>query len=77
MSMIPGKEDLAIYCSSSIGPIFGGGHDLKIANSPNSNSCSSKLNHTYQLPVGQKATTFLTGNESFTVSEMEVFMFEK
>ena len=75
--MIPGKEDFAIYRSNSNGPIFGGGHDLKIANSPNSNNCSSKLNHTYQLPAGQKATTFLTGNENFTSSEMEVFMFEK
>lgn len=77
MSMIPGNECSAIYCSSSVGPVFGRGRDLCITNSPNTNSCTSNLNNTYQLPAGQNAKTFLTGKESFTVNEMEVFRFEK
>ena len=77
MSLKPGKENIAIYCASSYGPIFGGGHDVLISNSPILNNCSVNLNNTYQLPAGQNATTFLTGNQYFTVTEMEVFRFEK
>jgi len=72
-----GQEGHAIYCSSGYGPIFGSGHDFCIPNAPNSNSGYVSLNNTYQCPTGQNATTFLTGNQSFTVSEMEVFGFEK
>lgn len=76
MSLIQGKEGSAIHCYSSYGPTFGDGPDLRIVNAPNSNSCSASLNNTYQLPTGQNAGTFLTGNSSFTLSEMEVFRFE-
>ncbi|XP_068760882.1 uncharacterized protein [Montipora capricornis] len=76
MSLIPEKMNHAIYCSSSHGPIFGAGHDLRITNNPHSNSCYSKLSNSYQVPPGQKATTFLTGSENFVLSEMEVFGFE-
>lgn len=76
LSLIPGREDQAIYCASSYGPTFGGGNDFRIVNAPNSNNCSTNLNNTYQLPAGQNATTFLTGNQNFTIHEMEVFRFE-
>lgn len=76
MSLIQGKEGSAINCYSSYGPTFGDGPDLRIVNAPNSNSCSANLNNTYQLPTGQNAGTFLTGNSSFTLNEMEVFRFE-
>jgi len=75
--LIAGQEEKAIYCNKSYGPVFGSGYDLYIAGSPNSNNCSTTLNVTYQCPAGQDATTFLTGNKNFTVSEMEVFGFEK
>ncbi|KAL9951567.1 hypothetical protein ACROYT_G044251 [Oculina patagonica] len=77
MPLVAGREGNAIYCNSSYGPTFGGGHDLRIPNSPNSNSCYVNLNNTYQCPTGQNNTTFFTGNQNFTISEMEVFGFEK
>jgi len=67
----------AIYCGSGYGPTFGGGHDLHIPCSPNFNNCSVSLNNTYQCPTGKNACTFLTGNGSFLVNEMETFGFEK
>ena len=76
MCLIPGKKDPAIHCHSSYGPRFGLG-DLYIPNSPNSSNCAVSLNNTYQLPLGQNANTFLTGNQYFTLAEMEVFKFEK
>ena len=76
MSLIPGKESSAVHCHSSCGPRFGGGIDLSIPNAPNSSNCSVNLNNTYQLPPGQN-NTFLTGNQNFTLAEMEVFKFEK
>ena len=77
MSLIVGQEEKAIYSKNGYGPVFGSGYDLYIASSPHSNNCSSSLNTTYQCPAGQDTTTFLTGNQNFTVSEMEVFGFEK
>ncbi|XP_078354270.1 uncharacterized protein LOC144638853 [Oculina patagonica] len=77
MPLVAGKEGNAIWCHSGFGPVFGNGCDLVIANAPNSNNCSVKLNTSYQCPTGQNATTFLAGNQNFTVSEMEVFGFEK
>jgi hypothetical protein len=63
----------AILCSSSYGPTFGGGNDLRMVNNPNSSNCSYTLGTTYDCPAGQSATTFLTGSQNFTVNEMEVF----
>jgi len=77
MPLIAGQEEYAIYCSSSYGPIFGSGYDLYISKAPDSIDCSTILNNTYQCPTGQDTTTFLAGNQNFTVSEMEVFGFEK
>jgi len=76
MPLIAGNEGYAIACNSSYGPVFGAGNDLCIVNSPNSNNCTVRLNNTYQCPTGQNANTFLTGNKTFLVNEMEVFGFE-
>ena len=74
MPLIAGQEGNAIYCKDDCGPTFGGGHDLKIAREPNRCAgCSVNLNNSYQCPSGQNAETFLTGNRSFLVDEMEVF----
>ena len=77
MSLIPGKESEAVHSHSGWGPRFGSGIDLHIPSAPNSNNCSVYLNNTYELPPGQNAITFLTGNQNFTLAEMEVFKFEK
>lgn len=82
MALIPGKEESAIYCTSSNFPIFGsnnsGYFDLSLGNSPgSSNNCSSNLNNSYRCPEGQSYNTFLAGNYVFYVSEIEVFAFEK
>ena len=77
MALKAGQEGNAIYCHSSYGPTFGAGNDLRFVNAPNSNSCYVGLNNTYQCPVGQNATAFFTGGQTFTIQEMEVFGFEK
>lgn len=65
-----------IYCNSSYGPIFGGGHDLLIANGANANSnSSSNLGSSYECPPHANAS-FLVGQTNFTVSELEVFLFQ-
>lgn len=59
----------AVYCNPSNGPVFGGpNRDLLISNNCNSTSCSSVPN-SYSIP----SNSFLAGNTSFTVTEIEVF----
>ena len=79
MKLISGHKSDAVYCSSSYGPTFGGGHDLRIGYS----FCGStkktgyiNLGYTYELPSGT-SNTFLTGKHGpgspFEVAEVEVF----
>ena len=69
----------SIYCGSSYGPIFGGGHDIRIYNYASSNSQSQgNLGHTYSPPSGYSygstfARTFLAGSQFFTPDEVETF----
>lgn len=71
-------NNYGIYCNSSYGPTFGGGHDLKIGNDGNTNTDSySQLDHTYEYPPHAANTTFLVGNKNFTVDEVEVFVFQE
>jgi len=77
MPLIAGKEGNAIYCDANYGPIFGEGHDLRISTEPNRDLCFVNLNNSYKCPTGQNAKTFLTGKQTFIVSEMEVFGFDK
>ena len=77
MTLKPGEETYAICCRSDFGPIFGRGHDLVIVNEPNSKDSWGSLNNSYQCPFGENGTTFFTGNENFTVSEMEVYVIEE
>jgi len=77
MPLTAGTEGNAIYCDSSSGPVFGESHDLIISSEPNSYSSLVNLGNSYQCPTGQNAKTFLTGDQYFTVSEMEVFGFGK
>ena len=77
MLLRAGHEEYTIFCNSSYGPIFGYGNYLGIFDPPDTNNGMSRLNDSYQCPTGQKHSTFLTGNENFTISEMVVFGFEK
>ena len=75
MPLKSGQEGSAMYCYSSYGPTLGGGgyFDLQVTNAPNSNNCYTYLNNAYQCPSGQNANMFLTGGQTFRVSEMEVY----
>ena len=69
----------SIDCSSSYGPVFGGGNDIRISNYASSNSNSySNLGATYSPPSGYSYTstfakTFLAGSFKFTPDEVETF----
>jgi hypothetical protein len=54
---------------------FGGGHDLciDIDCAGNTNGCYSKLGHSYEVPNGNDAHTYLAGSYNFTLQEIEVF----
>lgn len=72
------SNDNGIYCDGSEGPTFGGGHDLKIGNNANVNTDSyTQLGTTYECPPHASSTTFLAGDENFTVDELEVFVFQE
>lgn len=77
-----GRNDKAIHCEHTYGPVFGGGgvgHDLSIC--PNANkkkSSASNLGNTYQPPPAYEPGTpqtkaLLAGSYEFTPSEIEVF----
>ena len=73
-----GQEQKAIYCYSSRGPTFGGGHDLYICNNPQVNQSRSNFGHSYQLPTGyvygsEQAKNLLAGQYHFLTTEIEVF----
>jgi hypothetical protein len=73
------KTEYSINCSSSYGPTFGGGHDLRISNNSNANIESySNPGNSYQLPPGytygtDQAQNLLAGSYNFKVNEIEVF----
>lgn len=68
-------QSYAIYLTSSYGPTFGGGHDIRIANKANGNCYSyTTFGHSYHLPSGaKKQHTILAGTYFFTPDEVEVF----
>ena len=77
LSLKTGNEQYGIYCNSSYGPSFGGGHDLHIYGDANTNTNSySHLGSSYQCPPGQQ-NTFFTGGRNFTVTDYEVFGLNK
>ena len=66
----------AIYRSSIYGPTFGGGHDIFIASTANSNTNSYSYfgeTNDYSVPGGiQDKYTILAGTRYFTPDEVEV-----
>ena len=73
------QKTFSIFCYSTYGPTFGGGHDFTIKNYASSNSNSySELGQTYSPPSGYSynntfARTFLAGTYRFTPDEVETF----
>ena len=72
MPLMTHQQQYAMWCSSSYGPMFGGGHDLIIYNNANTSTSYSYLGYTYELPPGER-DTFCTGSDSFIVTDYEVF----
>ena len=69
------RPSRAICSISSYGPIFGGGHNILIANNANSNTNSyTNFGYYYSVPSGvQDKKTILAGTYNFTPDEVEVF----
>ena len=72
----------SIHCyTDEVGPAFGSGHDIYIADNANANTDSySELGHSYkhtQFPYGTIETkSFLAGSYKFKLSEIEVYQKE-
>jgi hypothetical protein len=72
------SQNHGIYCNSSYGPTFGGGHDLHIDDRSNTNTSSySDLGYSYSHPDyayrSNEAKSFLAGSYNFQVTEIEVY----
>jgi hypothetical protein len=68
------NQQYTIYCNSSYGPTFGNGHDLYIANGCNGNANSyTNLGTSYVNNTNIPGTQVFTGQQYFTVKEIEVF----
>ena len=75
MPIINEMTSNAIYISSEYGPSFGSGHDFIVNTNSNRDASSyCYIGETYELPVNSDDPHFLTGSDSFTVSEYEVFL---
>jgi hypothetical protein len=67
----------AIYCHSSYGPTFGGGHTIHVADNSNSNTSSYvQKDYNYNMPAGANGNhSILTdGNTTFQTTEVEVYL---
>ena len=65
----------AIYRKPGYGPTFGGGQDIRIANSASSNNDSyARIGHSYSVPSGVRdRQMILAGTCKFTPDDWEVF----
>ena len=72
--MVKGSST-AIYTSMDLGPTFGKGYDISVANHARYNIISyARFGVTYQLPSKvQNRETVLAGSLNFTPDEVEVF----
>jgi hypothetical protein len=75
------RKQFAIYCPSSYGPIFGGGHDIYVSDNcaANVSSHAAHFGHTYANDTGVAPrdsngySMFFAGSSHFQVKEIEVF----
>ena len=78
MEPLCGQSVYGVCCNATSGPAFGGGHDLHISDASNgANTDSYSFPLSYQFPSNQSSSTFLAGQQYFTVSEYEVFCCQK
>ena len=82
MKIDPNQHDVAIYCDSKRGPIFGFGHDICLADNANITMDShSRLGCTYKRPQyaqgTKEASTFLAGSHKFQLDEIVVYQKNK
>jgi hypothetical protein len=72
LALKAGKEGTAMYANLGYGPLFGGGHDLRVVNdaNTNSNSCQNGKDTYDDAGLG---VHFFTGSRNFQVAEYEVF----
>jgi hypothetical protein len=67
----------AIYCNSYYGPTFGYNHDIYIANGCNGNASSyTILGSAFTNDTGINGQQVFTGEQYFTVKEIEIFLIE-
>ena len=70
-------HEYAMYCDSSLGPTFGGGHDLHTGeNADKTASSYNHLGYSYECPPGQHGS-FFTGVRNFIVTNYEVYGFNQ
>ena len=72
--MVKGSST-AIYTRTYLGPTFGNGYDISVANNASYNTKSyARFGVAYQLPSKvQNRETVLAGSLNFTPDEVEVF----
>jgi hypothetical protein len=64
----------AIYCNSSYGPTFSGGHAIYISDNSNANTNSyNDLTSSYENDTKVSGEEVFAGQRNFTVKEIEVF----
>jgi hypothetical protein len=69
----------SIFGNEFYGPLFGGGYDICIFDSSNTNNNSySNFGNSYNLPKSvvfgsNEAQNYLAGSKNFTTTEIEVF----
>jgi hypothetical protein len=73
-----GKEDKALYPAPGFGPWFGSNDILVRSNSNSAKTSYSELGCSYQLPPSyvqdsKEAFNLLAGEDTFLISEIEVF----
>jgi hypothetical protein len=68
------SASVAILCNSAYGPTFGNGHDIHLYNDFTINSNNyTNVGIAYVNDTGIAGTRLFTGEECFTVKEMEIF----
>ncbi|KAK8807250.1 hypothetical protein WA158_004009 [Blastocystis sp. Blastoise] len=62
-----------IYCNSSYGPTFGGGHDIHISNQCHNNTSSYSNPYSYSQKNTSQGSTLFANMSNFTVEDYEVW----
>jgi hypothetical protein len=66
------RKQLAIYCDSSCGSVFGGGYDIAVSRNCNTRR-STCLHNRDTNDTGLSDEVLFTGSRNFTVRQIKVF----